>query len=1253
MRAGLSQEELAERAGISTRSVSDIERGRQLRPFPGTVRRLAEGLGLDAEEQGPFIESFLGLRSSPPRGSSIVDRPSLPPPEEPQTRFGAITEPIFRASLSSPVVEERRLATALFCELAGLTSLPELDPEDVRDIQEAYLSAVRSQIERYGGVLETYPGGTIMGLFGIPAAHEDDPERAVLCALGIRDAVDAVAAEVGNQIGVYLEEPPEVRIGVDTGEIVSGPKGMWGWQNIAVSGDAVNTAERLQASAAPAEILVGAETVRLSRSRIMYGPVRDLMLKGRTSAIRVFPALTLNRTADDLWQAVHEVLPAAPFVGREREMAALTDLWDRARSGAGQLVSIVGEPGVGKSRIIAEFIPGVAGGASSWDRVSATSDAAVRVVQGRCLSYRQGVSLWLVADVLRSIFSIRQDDSLHTIRERLDVAVPNLLAAEGRETHLEAMDVLGEVLGLAPSESTVTNAGPEVRRNALVRDLRRVLAALSECKPTIMVLQDLHWIDTASSEVLAQVAVEIPRLRMLVLVAQRDVSTAPWGHFEWPERLDVGPLVEAQASTLAVSVLGGVPLSETLERYLAERAGGNPFFIEEVARSLKESGALRKEAGCLHLVSAVAQRLPNTLAEVLQARLDRLDPEVKWVAQAGSVIGRSFAVPLLADVVGEPSLTLEPRLEALRRAEIAFPNGDPVGPRTRDLEYSFKHAMMREAAYNTLVRKRRNEFHLKIARAIAAQYPSPDYIETVAYHYSRTNVDAEAVPWLERAGDRAATVYSNDAAIDYFKDALDRLHRAGGSGRDRGRLLEKLGATLSTAGENDEAITVLDEATDAYRDLGDLESAARATALCLEPLLLSAGPVEAIDRCRTMLNALEGTADSRAIAKLNMFLGRALMTQADNEGALTSAKVASQVARRIDDSRLLGEARALEGWILVNESPEEACSVMEAALPLVERGGDLRVLARTLRMIVRFAPSFGSRELARVERAALVAEQTGNPATICQTFGQLSVSLVGHGYWKLARRYAEQALAVAGTRGQWLETQPPLGALGWLNVWEGNWDEASRYLERGLIEAREAGDKADWTGGHIAFLSELDILRGLPAAAAERLEALIKERGSDSVDPTSLGYLAWAYADAGDVDQLPRALQLARRAMERSRAWGNHWPGWVPPREGIPWALGIVLARIGEEDEARRSFDEALRLARAGVCPYYEARSLAQLGILDARQGARAAAQNRFTDALSIFERLGAKKDVEKLQALLAGTDIDRSSAKDPPILTV
>jgi class 3 adenylate cyclase/tetratricopeptide (TPR) repeat protein len=1109
----------------------------------------------------------------------------------------------------APAQEERRLVTALFCDLVGFTPLSEqLDPEEVRDIQAAYFSAMSGQIERYGGTVEKYAGDAVLALFGAPVAHEDDAERAVLCALGMQAAIEPVAATARAR----WEVEPAIRVGVNTGEVVSGTWNASGRQDVAVTGDAINTAARLQAAADPGEVLVGTETMRLTRRRIRYGPKRDLTLKGKLGAVPAYVALEVREEFGERWEEAPRV---SPLIGRDRELVQLLDAWMRAQGGEGQLLTLVGEPGVGKSRLVAETVERIA------------SSRAIRIIRARCLSYGQEISLWLIADLLRSLSGIREQDGPEEVRVKLGGAIRSLLAGSDETSRADALDVLGEVLGLPPGESLVARAGPQIRRQALLRSVRLLLGKLSERAATILVMEDLHWIDAASQEVLKEVLSDVPGLRLLVLAAQRPGWNAPWSEWGWTERMTLRPLREEDAVILAGAVLGGMRLSPELEQYVAERAGGNPFFVEEMLRALEETGGLVQQDGVMYLAPGAAERLPSSLTEVLLARLDRLESQVKSVAQVGSVIGRSFAVRLLAQVMEREQTALELPLVALQQAEIAFPR------RGTDLEYVFKHVSMREVAYNTLVAKRRQELHLATARAIAALYPADEYVEMIAYHYAKTEEHGEAAEWLERAGDRAAGVYASETALGHYRAAMERQRRCEAEELVLARLEEKLGQVLFDTGRYEEAIAVLERAIAVYRAQRDLEGAGRATALLGRAHRSRGTPEEGISRVEPIVELLAWSGPSPALASLHTALAHLYFLVGRYQEMRKAAERGGEMARTVGDQRLLGEAEMRRGTALQMLGQVEAGNlVLEGALPLVEAGGDLTTLFITLNNLGAVCQHRGRMEQMRMsfERALEVAERMGNPSRVCFALGSLGVSLTILGEWQEARRVLERGVELTRTMSRVADVANPIAFLGRLALYEGDWEEASGYLHEAVAVTEETGD---WQFREIAqaSLAELDVLEGRPEEAINRLEPLAEQE--DAGLAWILSPLAWAYLARDEEEQIRRAEETAERAVAR----GRQQPGFLAD---ALWIKGMVLIRQGRHEDAERALDEGLKLAGSLPYPYAEARILHQLGLLEQRRGEHRQARQHLEEALAIFQRLGARKDrlrTEEALAELAG----------------
>lgn len=1097
--------------------------------------------------------------------------------------------------------EERRLVSALFCDMVGFTPLSErLDPEEVRELQAAYFEEMNAQVTRYGGIVEKYAGDAILALFGAPIAHENDAERAVLCALGMRQAIEPVTARAYQRWKADLA----IRIGVNTGEVISGTWQVSGRSDVAVTGDAINTAARLESVAEPAEILVGTETMRLTRRAIRFGERRDLTLKGRLNTFPAYPALGPREHFGERWETSEQ---ATPLVGRDREMVQLLDVWVRTQGGEGQLVTVVGDAGVGKSRLIAEMIDKVAG------------STVVRVIRARSLSYGQTISLWLITDLLRGASGIAEQDGRDEVRAKLRVMLTGLLSSSDADTLSEALDVMGEVLGLPPGNSMVAHAGPQIRRQILVRSLRLMFGMLSERAPAILVLEDLHWIDEASENLLKELLSDVPGLRLLVLAAQRPGWTPPWSEWGWIERLTLRPLRDDDAALLAGEVLGGLRLAPELEQYVAERAGGNPFFVEEIVRSLEDTGGLEQRNGATYLAPGAAERLPSTLTEVLLARLDRLEGQVRSVAQVASVIGRSFAVRLLAKVMEREATALELPLSALQQAEIAFPR------RGSDVEYVFKHVSMREVAYNTLVHKRRQQLHLATARAVAATYPVDEYVEMIAYHFSRTEEHREAFEWLERAGDRAASIYATETALGHYRGAMERLALWDAEPMLLARLDEKLGGVFSVAARHDEAVEALTQAARMYQESRDLEAAGRVTALMGVAHRCKGTPEEGIELVRPMVEVLEARGPSHALASLHLALSQLFFLVGSYGESHAAAERAADLARAIGNDVLLGDAEERRGaTLMVLGHPEHGRSVLEGALSLIEAGGDLMILARCLINMGEASKIAGEIDVSRrhTERGVRIAERMGNLDYTIFNLSNLAEILMVQGDWEAAHAALERAMESAREGGQSVFFSWPLSMLGHLDLWEGDWEQAGRHLGEALALAEEAVDRQSREVNQ-TMLAELHVVQGRADVARRDLEALIdQEHGTSGL---MLPVLASAYLLLGD---LTGAEELANQAV----TWTQREPLYLVDALRMQ---GKVLIQQGRLDEARRILAQALELARSMSYPYAEARILVEEGTACIKQGDVSQGQSRLEEALAIFERLGAKQDIQSTRQAL------------------
>jgi class 3 adenylate cyclase len=519
---------------------------------------------------------------------------------------------------------ERKQVTVLFVDVSGFTSLSSrLDPEDVHRIMQRAFELMLAEVHRFEGTVNQFLGDGIMALFGAPIAHEDHAQRAVHAALGIRRVLEEYRTELQQQRGVEFQ----ARLGLNTGLVVVGSIGNDLRMDYTAVGDTTNVAARMQQAADPGRILVSEATHRLISGYFHARPLGALTLKGKAEPVPAWEIISAR--ADRARIDVSEERGLTGYVGREHELAVLRECFERAKSGRGQVVFVVGEPGIGKSRLLYEFRRRLEDEAT-W-------------LEGRCVSFGQSMPLHPIIDMLKRTFRIEEGDAPDEIGRKIDRAVLQL-----GEDLRPLLPYLRYLLSVDPGDAQVAGMDPQARRGEIFDALRRLLVRASEVRPQVFVHEDVHWMDKATEECLLFMADSVPTSRVLHVLTYRTGWRHPFGEHTYHTRLALGTLSSTESVGMARALLATAELPSDLQALITRKAEGNPFFIEEVVKSLHEVGALRREGDRYVLTrSPEGVVIPDTIQGIIMARIDRLADAPKKTLQLASVIGREFTRRLL------------------------------------------------------------------------------------------------------------------------------------------------------------------------------------------------------------------------------------------------------------------------------------------------------------------------------------------------------------------------------------------------------------------------------------------------------------------------------------------------------------------------------------------------------------------------------------------------------------------------------
>jgi len=735
---------------------------------------------------------------------------------------------------------ERKLVTVMFADVSGFTTLAEtMDPEVVRDLMNGCFERLVPVVERYGGTVDKFIGDEIMALFGAPVAHENDPERALRAAL---DMVEALAA-FNAQRSVDLD----LHFGINTGLVVAGGIGTRERQQYSVMGDPVNVASRLEEVSERGEILVGPDTYRLTAPLFEFERLGPVQVKGKAEPVPAFRLLA-SRAVPGRMRGIAGL--ESPVVGREAELAALQGAVERLQAGTGGIVTIVGEAGLGKSRLVAELRSRVLGTplqlgvdlSSDFpprtpDLTRRTGDAGRRTLdsgrrtlnwlEGRCLSYGTTIAYLLWLDVLRGLLGATVEETPVAVRDVLRARVQALCP----ERFAEVYPYLGRLMSLpldAQDEAGVRDLGGEELKVATFRAIEILLDCAARPCPLVIVCEDLHWADPTSIELLEQLLSLAGRTPVLFLCIFRpERERGCWRIKEiaaqrYPHRhtgLGLDPLSPAASEALLGNLLRVEGLPQRLKDRILGHAEGNPFYAEEIVRSLMESGAVAQDetTGRWHAARDVEDiAIPDTLQGILMARVDRLEEETKRVLQLAAVVGRIFLRRVLEAIAREERdldrhlLTLQQEQMIRERAQVP------------ELEYIFKHHLTQDAAYNSLLKKERRATHRLVAQALERLFPDrvEEQVGLLAHHWERAGEPGKATEYLLRAGDRARLAYANQEAIDYYRRALAFL-REGEEYERAARTLIKLGLTYHASFEFRKARETYEEGFALWRRVGE------------------------------------------------------------------------------------------------------------------------------------------------------------------------------------------------------------------------------------------------------------------------------------------------------------------------------------------------------------------------------------------------------------------------------------------------
>ncbi len=971
----------------------------------------------------------------------------------------------------SSIEGERKLVTILFADVVKYTAIAEqLDPEELHQIMDDCFKILMEEIHKYEGTVNQFTGDGIMALFGAPVAREDHAQRACCAALAIQKSLRSYATRLRSRYGIDFR----MRIGLNTGQVVVGSIGDDLRMDYTAVSDTTNIASILQQLAKPGEILMSDRTYRLIKDYFDCQWIGEEKLKNRKKPVK-YCKLQHEGPKRSRFEAEVEERALTPFVNREEELNMMLHLFERVRQKEGQVICIGGEAGEGKSRLIYEFKQHI-------------DLNEVAYLESQCISYGKHIPYYPVVEILSKSFNISELDGRGKVRVALEKNLKRL-----DKKLLGSMPILFRLLAVeTDAEPSLTISDPEQAKEMTFEALRLLILSESQAKPMVVVFENLQWIDNTSEEFISYLVESIANFPVFLILTYRVGYTHPFGSRSYLRQISLGRFSELESNEIIQALIPIHSLPHDFFRLILDKAEGNPLYLEEILKSLTERNIIIKDSTGYKLAKNIKDiEIPETIQEIVLARVDRLAEPSKRTIQAASVIGREFTLKLLARQE-ELERQLKRYLKQLQKLELVREKS--IFP---EIEYMFKHAVTKDVIYGSLLLRHRKKLHRKIAEAIESLYPTntDDYLEMLAYHYFHSDATDKSIAYLFKAGEKAKAIYANAESIQYFQKALELMARFDGSrDQDKKDAHRHLADLYDLIGDYPQAIQHYAaeinfvssslEKTESLRKIGmiwekkgDLAEALKFYMEALDLINQKEYPLEAgrifmnvgwlhnrngdyekaMDFCTRALEIFrkEKSDYETALALDNLAVIHEFRGQWNQ--AKRCNKEGIQLMEKLGDQRKLGSFYISLGLLNWKKGKlDKSKSYFQKSIELMEAIGNTLGIASSYLHLGRvyISESELDKAFAYLEKSLSIFQKMGIKSKLCQNYTALAEAYLKKEDLKTAKEYCETAMKIA------IEAPYPF-------------DQAKIHSILGQINARENGSAEEH------FPRSLDIFKSL------------------------------------------------------------------------------------------------------------------------------------------------------------------------------